>query len=58
MSDHHTHEGHLAACTVAVVVSTMALFLSIGPCALQEHLDEKVDHLEHRIDNIQFGGPR
>lgn len=54
MSDpDHNHEGHIAALAVAITISVAALFISIGPCALQDNLNDKVDHLEHRLDNVQ-----
>lgn len=37
----------------AVVISLASLFLSIGPCVRQEKVEDKVEHLETRLDNLR-----
>jgi hypothetical protein len=49
----HNHEGHIAALSIAIIISLGALFVSLGPCFLHDNLTTKVDHLERRLDNIQ-----
>lgn len=38
---------------MAVVISLVSLFMSIGPCVRQEKVENKVEHLETRLDNLR-----
>ena len=49
----HSHETLWGVVGFGLMVSIMALFVSMGPCLNQEEVTTKVEHLERRIDNIQ-----
>lgn len=46
----------VAGCAVALAF--VSLMISAGSCAGNDRNEAKIDHLEQRIDNIQFGRPK